>query len=274
MGAAPPARGGRLERQLPHLRAPERGDRPLALGPARPRLPGAGRGQRRDPLAVRDGGAEGALAAAARGRRGPLVLLHDGARRVRIGPDRAADARGAGRRRVGHRRAQVVLVGRRGCRVRDRDGRHRPRRRAAPPRDPDHRPGRDARCRGRPRDSDHGPPRARLDDALRGALHGCTRPGREHARRGGGRVPHRAEAPRAGTHPPRHALARPDAARVRADVLVRARAGGLRRAARREADRAELDRRLRGRDPGLPAADPRRRAQDRRRATRRGSRSR
>ena len=49
-----------------------------------------------------------------------------------------------------------------------------------------------------------------------------------------------------------------------------ARAGGVRRAAGREADRPELDRRLGRRDPGLPADDTRRRAQDRR--GRRGAR--
>ncbi len=61
------------------------------------RLPGPGCGERGDPLAVRDGGAEGALAQAA-GRRGDaLVLLHDRAGRVRVGPDGAPDAGGAGR---------------------------------------------------------------------------------------------------------------------------------------------------------------------------------
>ena len=126
--------------------------------------------------------------------------------------------------------------------------------------------------RGRARDPDDGPPRARLDDALRGALHGRPRPGREHARRGGRRLPDRAEAARAGSHPPRDALARPDAARVRAHVRVLARARVVRRAARREADGAELDRRLGRGDPGLPADDARRRAQDRpgRRGARRG----
>ena len=128
---------------------------------------------------------------------------------------------------------------------------------------PDHRPGGHARRGGRPRGSDHGTPRSRLDDALRGALHGRARPCREHAGRGGRRLPHRAEAARARPHPPRHALARPDAARVRAHVHLRARAGGLRRPARGQADRPELDRGLRGRDPGLPPADARRRAQDR-----------
>ena len=92
----------------------------------------------------------------------------------------------------------------------------------------------------------------------------------EPARRRGRRLPDRAEAARPGPHPPRHALARPDAARVRADVHVLARARGVRRAARPEADGAELDRRQLRRDPGVPADDARRGAQDRRR--RRGAR--
>ena len=69
------------------------------------------------------------------------------------------------------------------------------------------------------------------------------------------RVPDRAEAARTGTDPPRHALARADAARVRADVRAGARARGVRRPARRQADRAELDRRVGGRHPGVPADD-------------------
>ncbi len=231
MGSAPAAGGRRLERELPRLRTPERGDRPLALGPARLRLPGAGRRERRDPVALRHGRAEGALAPAARRRRGALVLLDDGAGRSRVGSDDAAHTRGARRRRVGHRRAQVVLVGSRGSGVRDRHGRHRPGRRAAPARDADRRPGRHARRRDRARDPDDGPPRTRLDDALRGALHGRPCSGREHARRGGRRLPHRAEAARPGPHPPRHALARPDAAGLRAHVLA-TRSSGSRSAAR------------------------------------------
>ena len=68
----------------------------------------------------------------------------------------------------------------------------------------------------------------------------------------GAGLPDRAEAARPGAHPPRDALARPDAARVRADVHVLARARGVRRAARAEADGAELDRRQLRRDPGVP----------------------
>ena len=92
----------------------------------------------------------------------------------------------------------------------------------------------------------------------------------EHARRRGRRLPDRAEAPRPRAHPPRDALARPDAARLRADVRVLARARDVGRAARRQADGAELDRRQLRRDPGVPLDDARRGAQDRRR--RRGAR--
>ena len=56
--------------------------------------------------------------AAARGRRDPLLLRHDRAGGGRLRPDASARPRGARRRRVGDRRAQVVLVGRRRRRVR------------------------------------------------------------------------------------------------------------------------------------------------------------
>ena len=97
-------------------------------------------------------------------------------------------------------------------------------------------------------------------------------PARQRPRRARRRLPDRAEAARAGPDPPRHALARPDAAGLRADVPLFARARGLRRHAGREADGPELDRRLRGRDPGLPAPDARRGPQARR--GRRGAASR
>ena len=148
-----------------------------------------------------------------------------------------------------------------------------PGRRPARARVADRRPRRHGRRRDRARDPDHGPPRAQLVDPLRGALHERPRAGGEPARRRRRRLPDRAEAARPGTHPPRDALARPDAARVRADVHVLARARGVRRAARAEADRAELDRRQLRRDPGVPPDDARRCAQDRRAATRRASRS-
>ena len=110
----------------------------------------------------------------------------------------------------------------------------------------------------------HGARGARLEHALRGAVHRRSRAGREHARRGGRGVPARAEATRPGADPPRHALARADAARVRAHVPLRERARGVRRAARREADRPELGRRLRRGDPGVPPPDDGCGAEDRR----------
>ena len=202
-------------------------------GQRRLRVPGTGRGQRRDPAHVRHRRAEGALAAAARRRADPLVLLDDRARGAGLRPDDAPHARGARRRRMGDRRPQVVLVGSRRRGVRDRDGRHRPRRGPARPRDADHRPRRHAGRRRRPPDRRHGSHGQGLVDALRGALHRRPRAGLEHARRRGRRLPDRAEAPRPGPHPPRDALARPDAARLRADVHLRARPRDVERPARR-----------------------------------------
>ena len=246
VGPAPSAGGGRVERELPRLRAPERGDRALGVGAARLRLPGTGRGERRDPLALRNGRAEGALAQASRRRRGALVLLDDRARGSGLRSDHPPHPCRAGRRRVGHRRAQVVLVGSRGSRLRDRHGRHRPRCRAASPRHTDRRAGRHAGLRDRAGRPDDGSSRPRVDDALRGSIHGRTRPRREHARRGRRRLPDRAEAARPRPHPPRHALARPDAARIRAHVLVRARAGD------RSAARSPRSRRSRTGSPTRP----------------------
>ena len=213
------------------------------------------------------------LQAARRGH-GALVLLDDRARGLRCRSDGAAHDGRARRRRVGDQRAQVVLVGGRRRHVRDRHGRDRPRRAAAPADEPDHRPGRDARVRADPGDPGHGARRAGLVDPLRGALHGRARAARQRARRAGRRLPDRAEAARPGADPPRHALARADAACVRADVPLRARARGRWRPARGQADGAELDRRLRCGDPGLPAAHARRGRASSTRAARRASRSR
>src|SRR5438445_407361 len=84
------------------------------------------------------------------------------------------------------------------------------------PPDADHRSRRYAGCRCRARGPDHGPPRPQLVDALRGALHQRARSGGEPARRRRRRLPDRAEAAGPRTDPSRDALARPDAARVRA----------------------------------------------------------
>ena len=224
LGAARAARGGRDRARLPLLRLPQRGDRALRVRAARVRLPGARRRERGDPAPVRDGRAEGALPAPARRRRDAVVLRDDRARRRRLRPDAAADARGAGRRRLGDRRAQVVLERRRRSRLRRRLRDLGPGCRAAPARDDDPRPRRRRRRRRRPSRPGDGARRPWLEHPLRGALHRRARPGREHARRGGGGVPPRAEAPRPGSHPPRHAVARPDAAGVRAHVPLRERA--------------------------------------------------
>jgi hypothetical protein len=150
-----------------------------------------------------------------------------------------------------------------GARVRDRLRDQRPGGGAAPPRDHAARPGGCARGRGRPTRACARARGARVEHALRGAVHGRPRAGREHARRGGQGVPARPEAARPGAHQPCDALARADAACIRADVPLRERAGGLRRPAGRQADSAELVRRLGGRDSGVPSADDGRCAEDR-----------
>ena len=115
----------------------------------------------------------------------------------------------------------------------------------------DHRARRHAGRRGRPADPGARPRGQRLVDALRGLVPRRARAGREHARRAGRRVPDRAEAARAGPHPPRDALARPDAARVRADVLA------TRSSARRSARGSPTSRRSRTGSPTRPPASTR-----------------
>ena len=155
--------------------------------------------------------------------------------------------RRARRRRVGDRRSQVVLVGGRGRRVRDRHGGHRSGRGAAPADVADPRSGRRAGAADRAR-SGLRSPRPRLVDALRGLVlrRACAR--LEPARRARRRLPDRPEAARPGSHPPRDALARPDAARVRADVLA------TRSSARRSAGGSPTSRRSR---TGSPTPPPR-----------------
>ena len=160
LGAARSAGGGRHRARVPLLRVSQRGDRALDVRAARVRLPGAGRGQRRDPPPVRHGRAEGALPAAARRGRGAVVLLDDRARGLGLGPDPAPDAGRARRRRVGDRRAQVVLERRRRRGVRGRVRDLGPGRRAAPARDDDPRPRRHAGGRGRATGSGDGARRA------------------------------------------------------------------------------------------------------------------
>ena len=164
-------------------------------------------------------------------------------------PDAAADARGRGRRRLGHQRPQVVLHQRLGRRLPDRHGGHRPRRAPLPARVDVHRAGRHAGREDRARRADDGAPvRAlrRLRRARRDPLRGRARAEGRAARRARRRLPDRPAAARPGPHPPLHALARRVAARVRHAVRARADALRARLAAGRQADGAELDRRLGG----------------------------
>ena len=169
LGAAPAARGRRHRRRVSRLRRPERGDRAVGLGAARLQLPGAGRRQRRDPPHVRHATSRRSVPAAAGRGRDEVVLLDDRAGGLGRRPDRAAHDGRARRRRVGDRRSQVVLVGRRGRRVRDRHGGHRSGRGAARADVADPRSGRRAGAADRAR-SGLRAPRPRLVDALRGLV--------------------------------------------------------------------------------------------------------
>ena len=158
------------------------------------------------------------LARAAREGRASLVLLDDRARKPRLEPDDAVVHRAQGRRRLRHRRPQVVhVVGRRRG-VRDRDGGDQPRGGAARPRVDDHRADRLARLRARAQHQDHGRGRRRLGEPRRDPLPRRARAGDEPARPRRRGLPDRAGATRSGPHPPLHALDRHVRARVRHDV--------------------------------------------------------
>ena len=152
------------------------------------------------------------------------------------------------RGRMGHRRSQVVLVGRRGSGLRDRHGDHRsrtrePHRRASQILVPADTPGITIE------------PVPVMGHRGRGwtthcevTYDGVRVPAANVLGRARRRLPHRAEAARPWPHPPRHALARPDAARLRPHVLV------LARSARRSAGRSPRSRRCR---TGSPTRRPR-----------------
>ena len=135
-------------------------------------------------------------------------------------PDDAREPGAQRRRRVGDRRHKWFSTGADGSAfgivMAVTDPGAAPHRRASLFIVPDRRRGR----RGRAPDRGVRTRRPRLEHALRGALHRRARARREHARRARRRLPDRAEAARPRAHPPRHALARPDAARVRSHVLV------------------------------------------------------
>ena len=189
-------------------------------------------------------------------------------------PTLLADARGRGRRLVGHQRPQVVLHQRLGGRLPDRHGGHRPGGAQVPARLDVHRAGRHAGRADPARRADHGAPvRAlrRLRRARRDPLRGRPRAEGRAARRARRRLPDRPAAAGAGAHPPLHALARGVSPGVRHAVRARADALLARVAAGRQADGAELDRRLGGRDARGAADDAARRLEDGRRRRFRGA---
>ena len=262
----PPAAGPRR----PGLRAGQaRADaRDLRLVDVRAvgvRQPGARLRQLGGPRDGGHGGPEGAVPVSAAGRRPALRVLDDRAGERRLRSDAPADDRRAAGRRVGHQRPQVVLLQRLGRRLPDRHGRHGPRGAQVPARVDAARPRRHARRDDRARHPDDGAPlralrphRRPLGDPLRGRARaqgraaGCARR----------RLPDRPAAPRPGPHPPLHALARRLAPRLRHALRALADPLLARLAAVGEADRAELDRRLRRADAGGAADDAARRLED------------
>ena len=138
--------------------ADERSSRHQPAGAVRLRRRGSRLRQLGDPRDRRLRRAEGALAGAAAGRRDDLGLLDDRARERRLRPDAAEDPRRPRRRRVGHRRPQVVLLERLDRRLPDPDGGHRPRCAAARPRLDVRRSHRHPRRRHRARRGDDGAP--------------------------------------------------------------------------------------------------------------------
>ena len=192
--------------------AAQRDPRPLAVGADHLRLPGARHRQRRDHRPLRHRRAEGALPAPAARGRDLLLLLDDRAARRRR-PDAVQDPGGAGRRRVGHQRLEVLLVQRQDRRVPHRHGGDQPRRQRLQGHvdvpGADRHAGRRASCAtsglaGEP--LGEGSPRPHPLRRRAGA-------GRRAARRRGPGVRHRPDPPRRRAHPPRHAHDRPGPAR-------------------------------------------------------------
>ena len=179
-------------------------------------------------------------------------------------PTQLHDPRGAGRRRLGHQRAQVVLLQRLDRRLPDRHGGHRPRRAAAParldvPRRRRH-PRRGDRARRRRRWSTRRRASASSAATPRSATTDVRVGRRRAARRRGRGLPDRPAPARPRAHPPLHALARRrpgGRSTCSASAPLYRYAHGER--AGREPDGAELDRGLRGADAGRAADDPARR---------------
>ncbi len=184
-------------------------------------------------LHYRDRRAEGALPPPAGRRQGALVLRDDGARGRRLGSDRHPDARRAGRRQLGHQRAQVVHLGR-ARRQRSRSSSRKTDPDADPPQarntaflvDLDN-----AGLQHRARRRDHGRARQPLRDPLRER----ARAGGAHARRPRPGAPARPGAARPGAPRALHALDRQRRGRARDAREARPRAAAARRRPRRQA---------------------------------------
>ena len=255
-----PEAGGHGPR-LPLLRLPERGDRAQLLGPARLRVPGAGRREQRDPARIRHAGSSSAawlaplVAGEVRSFFGMTEPEVSGADPTSLESRAAMD--GGDWVIDGHKWFSTGADGAAfGIVMAVTDPGEAPHRRDVA----DHRPGRHARasrwcatsrCSGTPAAA--GTRTARCASAT-----SACRPRTCSASAATG-FSDRPEAARPGPHPPRHALARPDAAGVRPDVLLQPEPLGVRRAAGRQADDPDLDRRLGRRDQRLPADDARRR---------------
>ena len=223
-------------------------------------------GQRRAARGRRHQGAEEEVAGAAARRRAAQRVLDDRARGRRLRSQADPHARAARRRRVGDRRPQVVHLERVARRLPDHDGGDRSRRAtrsrgrrcsSCRPSTPGMKIVRDVPMHVRP-----GPQDRRSGRPLRGAsTTAAASPSRTWWRRGGDRTGLRAgaEAARPRPHPPRHALARHLAARLRHDVRARGVALLARLAPLREADGAGLGGDQPRRDAGgAPAHAPRR----------------
>ncbi|CAA9487600.1 MAG: Acyl-CoA dehydrogenase, partial [uncultured Solirubrobacteraceae bacterium] len=274
VGGAPAARARRPGLRPGQARPDARDPRHHAVRPDRLRQPGARLGQLGDPRARRLRRPEGAVPAPAARGRPALRVLDDRAAHRRRRPDAARDDRRARGRRVGRQRPQVVLLERQRRRLPDRDGGHRPRGAPLPEGVDDHRAGRHAGCADPARHPDDGapgralrPPRRALGDRLRER----PRAEGEPPRAAGRRLPDRPAPPRAGTHPPLHALARRLAAGVRHALRARRLALRARLPAVGEADDPELGRRLRRPDAGRAADDAARRLEDGHRGRERGA---
>ena len=161
------------------------------------------------------------------------------------GPGRAR------RRRVGGQRPQVVHLGRRRRRLRDRDGRHRSRRPPLRAGEHDHRPRRQPRLRPRPAGLGDGPRQGARP--LRDPLHRLPRAGGEPARPAPGRLRDRPGPARPGADPPLHARDRDLRAGDRPDVPAGERARGLRLEARRRSSSSRTSSRRAGWRPSRPA---------------------